>query len=147
MKLVDANVMLYAVHREAEQHVPALAWLDRTMSSTDTVLLPWVSLIAFVRLSTHPAVYERPQSVADAFANVQAWLEPAIVITDQPDVHHPRIMAELLEAAGGHGGNLVTDAHLAALAVQYDATVVSYDDDFGRFPGVRWERPQPPQVN
>jgi uncharacterized protein len=104
-----------------------------------------VSLIAFVRLNTHPAVYERPQSVADAFANVQAWLEPAIVITDQPDVHHPPIMAELLEAAGGHGGNLVTGAHLAAMAVQPDATVVSYDDEFGRFPGVRWEGPSRPR--
>ena len=141
MMIVDANVLLYAVHEEAEHHESALAWLDRTLSSTDTVLLPWTCLLAFVRLSTHASVYERPQSVDDALDNVEAWLDLSTVITDQPDVHHGRRMRDLLVTADGRG-NLVNDAHLAALAMQYDATVVSYDNDFARFPGVRRERPR-----
>lgn len=144
MKLVDANVLLYAVHQEAEHHATSLTWLDRTLSATEAVVFPWISLIAFLRLSTHPSVYENPQSVPQAFENLEAWLDVPVVVTGEPDVHHPARMRDLLAAAGG-GGNLVNDAHLAALALQYDATVVTYDTDFGRFPGVRWERP-PPQV-
>jgi toxin-antitoxin system PIN domain toxin len=140
MKLVDANVLLYAVHEEAEHHPVALTWLDRSLSGNETVLLPWMCLIAFIRLSTHPAVYERPQTVADSLEIVEAWLGLSNVVTDQPDGHHARRIGDVLQAAGGRG-NLVNDAHLAALAMQYDATVISYDEDFSRFPGVRWERP------
>jgi uncharacterized protein len=140
MKLVDANVLLYAVHEEAKHHRTALAWLDRTLSSSETVLLPWLCLIAFVRLSTHPSIYQNPASVAGALENVEAWLDLSSVVTDHADADHGRRLGNLLHAAGGRG-DLVNDAHLAALAVQYDATVVSYDSDFGRFPTVRWERP------
>lgn len=140
MKLVDTNVLLYAVHEEAEHHSVALNWLDRSLSGNETVLVPWLCLIAFIRLSTHPSVYERPQSVADSIEIVEAWLDLPNVVTDQPDAHHARRIGDILQIAGGRG-NLVNDAHLAALALQYDATVISYDNDFNRFPGIRWERP------
>ena len=119
----------------------AVDWLDRTLSSSETVLLPWLCLIAFVRLSTHPAVYQKPQPVADALENVEAWLDLPNVVTDHADANHSRRLSELLHASGGRG-DLTNDAHLAALAIQYDATVVSYDSDFGRFSAVRWERPR-----
>ena len=110
------------------------------MSSGEAVILPWVSLLAFVRISTHPSIYPRPQSVDTAHDVVDAWLGVPSVLNGEPDRHHSRRMRELL-AATGTGGNLVNDAHLGALALQYRATVVSYDNDFARFPGVRWQRP------
>lgn len=141
MKLVDVNVLLYAVHEEAVLHRPARSWLDFTLSSSETVLMPWISLLAFIRLSTHPSAYSEPLSVAQAAENVEDWLGVPNVRIPEPDgAHLPRVRS-LLEATGT-GGNLVNDAHLAALALQYGATVASYDNDFGRFPNVRWERPQ-----
>jgi toxin-antitoxin system PIN domain toxin len=142
VKLVDTNVLLYAVHEEARFHVDALSWLDGTLSSAEGVVLPWVSLLGFVRISTRHGIYPQPLSADEAFDIVDAWLAVPSVITGVPDQWHARRVREFL-AATGTGGNLVTDAHLAALALQYDATVVSYDNDFSRFPGVRWERPQP----
>jgi uncharacterized protein len=143
VKLVDTNVLLYAVHEEARFHSEALAWLDGTLSSGEGVLMPWVSLLGFVRISTGPGIYPNPQSADEAFDIVDAWLALPNVLTGDPDRRHTRRMRDLL-AATGTGGNLVSDAHLGALALQYDATVVSYDNDFSRFPGVRWERPTAP---
>ena len=140
MKLVDTNVLLYAVHEEARFHAESLGWLDATLSSGEGVVLPWVTLLGFVRISTRPGIYAQPQSAQEAFDIVDAWLAVPSVITGEPDLRHA---SRSSRPAGRHrtGGNLVTDAHLGALALQYDATVVSYDNDFGRFPGVRWERP------
>ncbi len=140
MKLVDSNILLYAVHEEAVHHLSASRWLDRTLSSAETVLMPWISLLAFLRISTHPGIYSEPLPVEAALANAEAWLEVPTVIAGEPDGRHAPRMGELLRATGV-GGNLVNDAHLAALALQYDATVVSYDNDFSRFPGVRWQQP------
>ena len=140
MKLVDANVLLYAVHAEARHHTTAVAWLDRALSSVEGVVLPWISLVAFLRISTHPAIYPSPLSVDEAFDYVSGWQSSPVVLTVEPDRQHARRMRELL-AETGSAGNLVNDAHVAALALQYDATVVTYDNDFSRFPGVRWERP------
>ncbi len=140
MKLVDSNILLYAVHEEAVHHPVARRWLDRTLSSNETVLMPWISLIAFLRISTRPDIYPDPLPIEAAIANVEAWLEVPSVITGEPDTRHAQRLGVLLRATGV-GGNLVNDAHLAALALQYDATVVSYDNDFNRFPGVRWQQP------
>lgn len=140
MKLVDANVLLYAVDEGAEHHSAAKAWLDRALSSNETVLLPWVSLLAFLRLSTHPSVYEHPLTSGQALDVVDAWIESAPAITPEPDSRHATRMRELL-AATGRGGNLVNDAHLAAIALQHGAAVVTFDSDFGRFPGISWEAP------
>jgi toxin-antitoxin system PIN domain toxin len=104
--------------------------------------MPWLSLASFMRVSTHPDIYPRPLPIEDALENVDAWLGVPSVITGDPDRHHSRRMRELLSYSG-IGGNLVNDAHLAALALQYGATVVTYDHDFALFPSVRWERPPP----
>ncbi|MGI8459450.1 MAG: TA system VapC family ribonuclease toxin [Propionibacteriaceae bacterium] len=143
MKLVDANVLLYAVDQNATHHGAAKAALDTTISGPETTLLPWVSLLAFLRLATHPAVYERPLTPDQALDVVDGWLGHPAVITPQPDARHLGRMRALL-AVTGRGGNLVNDAHLAALALQHDALVLSFDNDFARFPGVRWERPGTP---
>jgi toxin-antitoxin system PIN domain toxin len=140
MKLVDANVLLYAVDKGAEHHSAAKAWLDRTLSGNETVLFPWVSLLAFLRLSTHPSVYEHPLTSEQALDVVDAWTGAAPAITPEPDSQHAARMRELLKATG-RGGNLVNDAHLAAIALQYGAAVVTFDSDFARFPGVSREAP------
>lgn len=140
MKLVDANVLLYSIDRGTEHHLESRDWLDRQLASQETVLLPWVSLLAVVRICTHPRIYEHPLRVADALAVVEQWIAQPAAVVPEPDASHVRRLNDLLTATGS-GGNLVNDAHLAALALQYRATVVTYDNDFGRFPGVVWERP------
>ncbi|GAB3032609.1 type II toxin-antitoxin system VapC family toxin [Parafrigoribacterium mesophilum] len=140
MKLVDANVLLYAVDRSADHHAEARQWLDSAITDRETVLLPWVSLLAFVRLVTHPSIFERPLPVDLALDVVAGWLAAPAVVIPQPDDRHVQRLHELLHATG-RGGNLVNDAHLAAMALQYQAAVVTFDNDFGRFPGVAWQRP------
>ncbi|MGI8946437.1 MAG: TA system VapC family ribonuclease toxin [Ornithinimicrobium sp.] len=142
MKVVDANVLLYAVDRGAEHHQVSKTWLDRALAGHEAVLLPWLSLLAFLRLSTHPAVHDQPLTVDQALDIVEVWVGAPAAITSEPDSAHTGRLRTLLGATG-HGGNLVNDAHLAALAVQHRATVVTFDSDFGRFPGVQWERPSP----
>jgi toxin-antitoxin system PIN domain toxin len=142
MNLVDSNVLLYAVHEEATHHQASRGWLEPALSAAEPLLLPWLSLLSYLRITTHASIYPLPQSAEDACASVDSWLARPNVLTGDPDSRHLSRVSDLLRVTGV-GGNLVNDAHLAALALQYDATVVSYDNDFSRFPGVRWERPTP----
>lgn len=142
MRLVDANVLLYAVDRNAPRHRAAKRWLDDALSGNETVLLPWLSLLAFIRLTTHARVFDRPLSPSQALEIVDGWLSAPNALTPEPDARHSQRLREILDAAGGHGGNLVNDAHLAALALQYGAVVETFDNDFSRFGAVRWETPQ-----
>jgi uncharacterized protein len=140
VKLIDANVLLYAADAGAEQYSAAKAWLEDALSRSETVIVSWLTAIGFLRVSTNPRFYPRPTSVPEALSFLRALLAAPVVINGDPDPFHLTRVEQML-AATGRGGNLVNDAHLAALALQYDATVVSYDNDFSRFPGVRWERP------
>ena len=139
MIVLDANVLLEA-HIEGPRHRQTREWLDERLWGTARVGLPWQSLLAFLRISTNPRVYQRPQKLADAWAQVQAWLacEPAWV--PEPTERH----AEILEQLFAHApvtGNLIPDAHLAAIAIGHGSTLVSFDGDFARFKGLRWQRP------
>ncbi|MDR0592531.1 MAG: PIN domain-containing protein [Bifidobacteriaceae bacterium] len=140
MKAVDANVLIYAVDQTAPHHRSAKCWLDQALSGSETVLLPWLSLLAFVRLTTHPALSADPLTPGQAIGIVEAWLaRPCVrVPSAKPDL--TRALRTHLEATG-RGGNLVNDAFLAAVAAQHRAEVVTFDNDFGRFPGVKWLRP------
>ena len=140
MRLVDANVLLYAVNEDAPHHDESRLWLDSSLAGSDSVGLAWVPLLAFVRLSTRAALFESPMRVDKAVAQVDSWLGAPGAVLVNPGAGHARILAELLNAVGV-GGNLVNDAHLGALAIEHRAEVVSYDNDFDRFPGVRWRRP------
>ncbi|MBW3614444.1 MAG: type II toxin-antitoxin system VapC family toxin [Actinobacteria bacterium] len=142
MKLVDANVLLYAVNSAEPKHEEARAWLDAALSGREPVGFTWVSILAFLRLSTRVGLFPRPLPVDGALARTRAWLERPISVVVEPTARHLDILAGLV-ASVGTGGNIVSDAHLAALAVEHDATVITYDNDFGRFAGVRWERPTP----
>lgn len=141
MRLLDANVLLYADNEDAPLHDVSLAWLEQALSKTETLVVPWVTSLAYLRISTRPGLHAAPNSVTAAMTFLTAVLDEPSVVAGEPDRHHLDRLETLL-AATGVGGNLVNDAHLAALALQYDATVVSFDNDFGRFPGIRWERPE-----
>lgn len=140
MKLVDANVLLYAVNADAERHEASRRWLDGALSGGATVGFSWVALLAFVRLATKEGLFPRPLALDAAMDRVDAWLAAGPAVVVEPTVDHARIVRRLLREVGV-GGNLVNDAHLAALAVEHRADVVSFDNDFSRFPGVRWEPP------
>ena len=136
MILVDANLLLYAVNQDLPQHRAARQWLEAAFSGHETVGLPWVVLLAFLRLTTNARVFERPLSVPTATGYIDEWLAlPTVHPVVPGDAHWP-ILCNLL-ADAGTGGNLTTDAHIAALALERGCTVCSSDQDFKRFPGVR----------
>ncbi|MBK5223773.1 MAG: type II toxin-antitoxin system VapC family toxin [Acidimicrobiia bacterium] len=140
MNLVDANVLLYAVNSDAERHEPSRRWLDEALSGGSTVAFSWIVLLAFIRLSTKVALFPSPLTIDDAMDRVDAWLNAPSAVVVEPTVDHARIVRDLLRDIGV-GGNLVSDAHLAALAIEHRGGIVSYDNDFSRFAGVRLSAP------
>jgi toxin-antitoxin system PIN domain toxin len=140
VKLVDLNLLVYAVNRDAAQHRRAREWLEAALSGAETVALPWVVVLGFLRLTTHPRVFPRPLSAEQAMEIVDRWLARANVVLLQPaDDHWPRLRSLL--AATGVAGNLTSDAHVAALAIESGCELCTTDADFGRFPGLRWVNP------
>ena len=140
MHVLDANVLLYAVNPATAHHRPARDWLDDALESEEAVAFTWAVLLAFIRVSTNAAIFDRPLEPSVACAVVRGWLgRPSAVVVD-PTTRHIDILAGLL-AEAGTAGNIVADAHLAAIAIERDASVVSFDADFGRFAGLRWIRP------
>ena len=140
MRIIDANVLLYAVNTAAPRHAQARSWLDGALTGREPVGFAWTVLLAFLRLTTHPAVFPRPLAVGEATEVVRAWLaQPAAIVVD-PTPRHADLLAGLL-AEAGTAANLVGDAHLAALALEHGAVLVSFDADFGRFAGLRRETP------
>jgi toxin-antitoxin system PIN domain toxin len=134
--LVDANVLLYAYHPRAEQHRRCRAWVEAAFSGPVPVRLPWATITAFLRISTHPRVFEFPLTMAEAEAVVGAWLAAPAVEAIGPGDRYWSILRELLIVAQVSGA-LVTDAALAALALEHGATLCTTDRDFARFPQVR----------
>jgi toxin-antitoxin system PIN domain toxin len=141
VNLVDANVLLYAVNESGPRHEEALGWLDHALSSREVVGFAWTVMLAFLRLSTKVGLFPHPLATGEATRRVRLWLEQPPSAVVEPTARHLDVVAGLLEGAGT-GGNLVSDAHLAALALEHDATIVSYDNDFGRFRGLRWRLPE-----
>ena len=143
MKLVDANVLLYAVNEDAPNHAAARGWLDGALRGREPVGFAWGVVLAFLRLSTRPALFPRPLGIAQAAGTVELWLQrpPALVV--HPTGRHLGLLRGLLEPVGT-AANLVNDAHLAALALEHGAEIVSFDRDFQRFEGVRWRQPAEP---
>lgn len=140
MKLVDANVLLYAVNEDAQHHDDSRRWLDGALSGADTVGFAWLGLLAFVRLSTKIGLFPSPLHIDEAMDRVHAWLAAGSAVILHPTADHTRILSSLLSDVGS-GGNLVNDAHLGALAIEHRCQIVTYDTDFGRFDGVGWVTP------
>ena len=140
MRLLDLNVLIYAMDESSPRHEAARGWLDETLSGARTVAFAWHVLIGFVRLSTRAAVFERPLTVNNAFDVVDGWLAQPCVTVIHPTDRHAYVLRGLLIPVGT-AGNLTSDAHLAALAIEHGAELCSTDADFGRFSGLRWIDP------
>lgn len=140
MIVPDVNVLLYAVDERAHAHRAAKAWLEGVLSGTETVAFAWAVMLAFVRLTTNPRMYLDPFDIAEAIGVVRGWLAQPNAVAISPPRRHLDRLEELLSGTGS-AGNLVADAHLAALAIGYGAELHSADADFGRFPGLRWVNP------
>jgi uncharacterized protein len=141
--LVDVNILIYATDGRSPQHPVARDWLDGLLSGPIRLGMPWISLLGFLRLSTNPRIMPRPLSIAAAWQQATAWLACEPVWIPQPTERHSDVFGELLALPGVHG-NLVTDAHLAALAIEHGLTLCSTDGDFARFPGLSWRNPLAP---
>jgi hypothetical protein len=140
VKLVDLNLLLYAVNRDAVHHGAARRWLERTLSGAETIGFPWAVLLGFLRIATSGRVFRSPLQPEEAIAIVDGWLaRPNVVPVVPGDGHWGTLRGVLAQV--GTAGNLTTDAHLAALALDTGAELCSTDADFGRFRGVRWVNP------
>ena len=138
--IVDANVLLYAVDSKSHFHATARTWLDEVMNGVERVGLPWVSLMAFQRIITHPRVTANPLTPADAWSYITDWLDADQAWVPTPGSRHRDILGQLL-IDGDLRGNLVTDAHLAALAIENGTGICSFDSNFTRFNDLRWIDP------
>jgi toxin-antitoxin system PIN domain toxin len=138
--IVDANVLLYAVDEGSPFHQPSKTWLERALNGPVRIGLPWNSLCAFVRISTHPRASANPLAVSEAWQFVEEWLQAEPAWIPVPTARHAQVFQELL-MKGDLRGNLVTDAHLAALAIEHGVGVCSVDSDFARFPKLEWVNP------
>ena len=140
MILIDANLLIYAINADAPRHHWAHSWLVKTLSSDTIVGLPWICLLAFLRITTRRGILARPLSIEAALNTVDSWLNQPFVELVRPADGHWAILRNLLRSSGT-AGNLTSDAHVAALALERGAAIYSADYDFGRFPGVEHVNP------
>jgi len=138
--LVDSNLLLYAFDAGAEHHVRASSWLEDVLNNSEQVGFAWVALLAFIRIGTNPRALGRAFSVEEATTIVSSLLGRRNAILLHPGERHWILLRRLLADAQARG-DLVTDAHLAALAIEHGAVVCTTDRDFARFPGLRWRNP------
>ena len=139
MILPDVNLVVYAYNEDAPFHIAAKAWWERCLSGTEPVGLAWVVLLGFIRLMSHRRVLARPMTASEASEQCRLWLLQPNVRIALPGASHMDILGSLL--ADPIGSNLITDAHLAALAIEHQAELHSNDSDFVRFSGLTWRNP------
>jgi len=138
--LIDANLLLYAVDRTSPFHQVASGWLTDQFNGPRRVALPWQSLVAFLRISTNPRAYTSPLTVDDAMGILDDWLALDVVWVPTPGSQHSRLFTGLVRRHQLQG-NMISDAHLAALAIEHGLTLCSADTDFARFPELGWVNP------
>ena len=140
MIVPDVNLLVHAYNVESPRHAAARAWWERLLNSTQTVGLAWATILGFIRLTTNRQIMMHPLTPAVACAQARAWLGQPYVSIAHPGDRHAEILFGLLESVGA-AGNLTTDAHLAALAIEHQAELHSTDADFVRFAGLKWTNP------
>jgi hypothetical protein len=143
VKLIDLNLLLYSINRDSTHHPKAKTWLESVLSEDEPVALPWLVLLGFLRVSTNHRILPRPLSVEEAISVVDGWLaQPAVRVLHPGDEHWRTLKTILAEC--GTAGNLTTDAHLAAMAIENGSELCSTDTDFQRFPRLKWTNPLQP---
>ena len=140
MILVDVNLLIYATFEITPQHRAARTWIESKLSGTDRVGLPWHCLLGYLRIATNPRAFSGALTMADAWQQIEDWLACDPVWIPQPTERHADTLSALLAQAPVHG-NLVSDAHLAALAIEHGLTLCSSDGDFARFRELKWHNP------
>ena len=140
MKVVDVNILLCAVNRDSPCHAAAKSWLERALCGDEPMAFPWVVILGFLRISTSPRIFPHPLDARHALGVVDSWLSQPSVMALNPGEEHWRLLRGLLDEAGTVG-NLTTDAHLAAVAIEHGAELNSTDSDFARFARLRWANP------
>ncbi|HEV2840482.1 MAG TPA: type II toxin-antitoxin system VapC family toxin [Chthoniobacterales bacterium] len=140
MILPDTNLLIYAYNRDARQHASAHSWLEENLAGVEPIALTWATLSGFLRVCTNRRAVAKPISVEQAIEIVDEWLAQPTVHIIRPGERHWSILTRMLQALKV-GGNLVSDAHLAALAIEHDCELCSPDSDFARFPELRWRNP------
>lgn len=140
MILPDVNLLVYAYNSAAPHHPTARSWWEECLSGSEPVALPWVVMLGYLRLMTSRAVLVDPFRPDEALGHLRSWLERPQVEILQPGPRHLDILDNLAQEAGT-AGELTTDLHLAALAIEVQAALHSNDTDFGRFSGLRWVNP------
>jgi uncharacterized protein len=138
--LVDANLLLFAVDSSSPHYEPASAWLTAVLNGDRRVGLPWQTIGAFLRISTHPRVMDDPLTATEASDHIRSWLAAGPTWIPPASERTAAILGRLVVETPATG-NLVTDAQLAAIAIEHGLVVQSADTDFGRFAGVRWHNP------
>jgi uncharacterized protein len=131
----DVNLLLYAVNADSPQHKAARGWLEAAFADPRGIGFAWAALIGFVRLATRSGIFVRPLPLEDALGVVDDWLHHPAARVIAPTERHAAVLSRLLVAAG-RGGNLVSDAHLAAIAIEHGAEFGTFDSDFERFAGL-----------
>ena len=140
MTILDANILIYAWNGADPRNERARRWIDALFTNEDWIGIPWVTIWAFLRLSTNARVMPQPMTAEQAFRIVEIWLALPNVVTIDPGPRHARILEDLSVSAQATGP-LMTDAVLAALAIEHGATLASTDHDFSRFPDLKWINP------
>jgi len=138
--LVDANILLYAEDSLSPLHQQARLWWDDQLSQSGPVCLCWPVLSAFIRIGTNSRVFNHPLSLEQALVRVQGWLDQPCTRVIRPTEQHWTIFKTMLKD-GQAVANLVTDAHIAALAIEHGCDLASTDADFSRFPKLKWINP------
>ena len=141
MIILDSNVLMYSVHLDFTQHQTAKTFLEARIKGDEAIGIPWISILAFIRLSTNLKTLKIRLSPQQALDRVEVWLNHPNVSTPEPGKRHFQIMRSLILTAG-QAANLTNDAHLAAIAIERDATMVSFDQDFARFSGLKLQIPR-----
>ncbi len=140
MKLLDVNLLIYAVDEESSHHERTLRWFEATLSGRETVAFSWHALVGFLRITTRPRGARDAWPIQTALDEIERWLAQPVATVVHPTDRHAAVLRDLL-APLGTGGNLTSDAHLAALAIEHGATLCSHDNDFSRFAGLDWLDP------
>ena len=135
MNLVDVNVLIYAINNQSQHHKKAKHWLEAALSGTELLGLAWIVVLAFLRVTTRRGLMERPLTATAAISFIDSWLQQPNVELVVPGENHWTILRTFIQSSGA-AGNLTSDAHLAALAIEGGWTLVSTDHDFRRFGGL-----------
>lgn len=145
MNLIDVNLLVYAVNSTASQHHPVKKWLEEMTSSGAPIVFPWVTIIGFLRVATNAKALPNPLTTNQALSSLQQWLGRDHVHIVEPGPWHWQILSEMI-ARFNLVGNSLTDAHLAAMAIEHGWTLYSADRGFARYPNLKWVNPIPESI-